>query len=43
MGATFRGEYALRLDPAMIQPLIDGSLKYGLISKEFKANEIIAD
>ena len=25
MGATFRGEYALRLDPAMIQPLIDGS------------------
>jgi NitT/TauT family transport system substrate-binding protein len=43
MGATFRGEYALRLDPAMIQPLIDGSLKYGLISKSFRASEIIAD
>jgi NitT/TauT family transport system substrate-binding protein len=43
MGATFRGEFALRLDPATIQPLIDGSLKYGLISKEFRANEIIAD
>ena len=41
--ATFRGEFALRMDPATIQPLIDGALKYGLIAKEFRAAEIIAD
>ena len=41
-GGQFRGEYALKLDPATIQPLIDGSLKYGIISKGFRASEIIA-
>lgn len=41
--AQFRGEYALRMDPATIQPLIDGSLKYGLIGKGFRAADIIAD
>jgi NitT/TauT family transport system substrate-binding protein len=41
--ATFRGEFALRMDPATIQPLIDGALKYGLIAKNFPAAEIIAD
>lgn len=41
-GATLRGQYALRMDPATLQPLIDGSAKYGLIAKTFRANEILA-
>ncbi len=42
-GMTLRGEYAIRVDPATLQPLIDGSLKYGLIGKTFSANDILAN
>ena len=42
-GMTFRGEYASRLDAGTIQPLIDGAFKYGIITKEFRARDIIAN
>ena len=41
-GMTLRGDYAIRVDPGTLQPLIDGSLKYGLIGKTFSANDILA-
>jgi NitT/TauT family transport system substrate-binding protein len=34
--------FAEKLDPAMVQPLIDGSAKYGIIKTAFPANDIIA-
>jgi hypothetical protein len=34
--------YAEKLDPAMIQPLIDASAKYGAISAPFPAIDLIA-
>jgi len=42
-GMTLRGDYAVRVDPSTLQPLIDGSLKYGLIEKPFSANDMIAN
>jgi NitT/TauT family transport system substrate-binding protein len=42
-GMTLRGDYAVRVDPAALQPLIDGSLKYGLIGKSFSANDILTN
>jgi len=42
-GMTLRGDYAVRVDPSTLQPLIDGCLKYGLIGKTFPANEIIVN
>jgi NitT/TauT family transport system substrate-binding protein len=36
-----RGDYEDRLDPATIQPLIDATAHYGIISKTFPARNII--
>jgi NitT/TauT family transport system substrate-binding protein len=38
MGRTFYGE---RLEPALLQPVIDATAKYGVIAKSFPAAEII--
>ena len=37
-----RTVYAEKLDPAMMQPLIDASAKYGAIDKTFPAADLIA-
>ncbi|MGA2394875.1 MAG: ABC transporter substrate-binding protein [Candidatus Lustribacter sp.] len=37
-----RAFFADRLDPAMIQPVIDASAKFGLIDKSFSARDIIS-
>ena len=37
-----RATFADRLDPAMIQPVIDASAKFGLIDKSFSARDIIS-
>jgi NitT/TauT family transport system substrate-binding protein len=36
-----RAYYGPRLDPALLQPVIDATAKYGVISKSFPASEII--
>jgi NitT/TauT family transport system substrate-binding protein len=36
-----RAYYGERLDPAMLQPVIDATAKYGVIPKSFPASEII--
>ena len=36
-----RGQYQDRLDPALIQPLVDSTAHYGFISKSFPASEIV--
>jgi NitT/TauT family transport system substrate-binding protein len=38
-----RIKYALYLDPALIQPLIDTAARYGAIPQSFKAQEMISD
>jgi NitT/TauT family transport system substrate-binding protein len=37
-----RAQFALTLDPALLQPVIDVSAQYGVIPKAFPATEIIA-
>ena len=37
-----RAQFATRLDPAMLQPVIDVSAQFGVIPKAFPASEIIA-
>ena len=37
-----RGQYQDKLDPAIVQPLIDATAHYGFISKTFRASEILA-
>ena len=37
-----RAQFALTLDPAMLQPVIDVSAQFGVIPKPFPATEIIA-
>ncbi len=37
-----RGTYQDTLIPALVQPLIDATARYGFISKSFRANEILA-
>jgi NitT/TauT family transport system substrate-binding protein len=37
-----RAQFATQLDPAMLQPVIDVSAKFGVIPKAFPASEIIA-
>ncbi len=41
-GSKVRGQYAQRLEPEQIQPLIDIAARYGYISKAFPAQDIIA-
>jgi NitT/TauT family transport system substrate-binding protein len=41
-GMKMRGQYQERFDLATLQPLIDGSAKYGLIAKPFPAKELLA-
>ncbi len=36
-----RGDFAMRFDPSLIQPVIDAALKYGAIATPFRASEII--
>jgi NitT/TauT family transport system substrate-binding protein len=36
-----RGDFAVRFDPALIQPVIDAAAKYGAIPTAFRASEII--
>ena len=36
-----RGDFAGRFDPALIQPVIDAAVKYGVIAAPFRASEII--
>ena len=38
-----RGNFAERLDPALIQPIIDAAAKYGVITAPFRAADIISD
>lgn len=38
-----RGQYQDRLDPTMIQPLIDSTARYGFIAKSFPARDIIVN
>jgi NitT/TauT family transport system substrate-binding protein len=38
-----RGQFQDRLDPALIQPVIDAAARYGTIAKAFPASEIIAN
>lgn len=40
--ATMHGTYVDRIEPATLQPIIDGCAKYGMISKSFPAREIVA-
>ena len=40
--SMLRGKFQDRLDPAVIQPVIDAAAKYGTIAKPFPASEIIA-
>jgi NitT/TauT family transport system substrate-binding protein len=42
LGMRMRGEFADRFDISTIQPLIDGSAKYNLISASFPARNLIA-
>jgi len=42
-GMKMKGQYQERLDLPTIQPLIDGSSKYGLISKSFPARDMVAN
>jgi hypothetical protein len=37
-----RGHFQDRLDPALIQPVIDAAARYGTIPQPFPAGEIIA-
>jgi len=37
-----RAQFAIRLDPAMLQPVIDVSARFGVIPKAFPATEVIA-
>jgi NitT/TauT family transport system substrate-binding protein len=37
-----RAQFATRLDPAMLQPVIDVSAQFGVIPKSFPASEVIA-
>jgi hypothetical protein len=37
-----RAQFALTLDPAMLQPVIDVSARYKVIPQAFPASEIIA-
>jgi NitT/TauT family transport system substrate-binding protein len=41
--AMYRGQFQDRLDPALIQPVIDAAARYGVIAKAFPASEIIAN
>jgi ABC-type nitrate/sulfonate/bicarbonate transport system substrate-binding protein len=41
--AMLRGRFQDRLDPALIQPVIDAAARYGTIAKPFPAAEIIAN
>jgi NitT/TauT family transport system substrate-binding protein len=41
--AMYRGQFQDRLDPALIQPVIDAAVRYGVIAKPFPAGEIIAN
>jgi hypothetical protein len=34
--------YAAKLDPALVQPLIDGAAKYGITKATFPATDIIS-
>jgi hypothetical protein len=36
-----RAYYGERLDPALLQPVIDATAKYGVVAKAFPAAEII--
>jgi hypothetical protein len=36
-----RGDFAERFDPALIAPVIDAAVKYGIIATPFRAGEII--
>jgi len=39
---TMKGSEGAYLDPSLIQPMIEASAKYGLISQSFNANELIS-
>jgi NitT/TauT family transport system substrate-binding protein len=39
---VMRSEYALALDPAVVQPVIDAAVKYTILAKKFPASEILA-
>jgi NitT/TauT family transport system substrate-binding protein len=41
--SMYRGRFQDRLDPALIQPVIDAAARYGTIAKAFPASEIIAN
>jgi ABC-type nitrate/sulfonate/bicarbonate transport system substrate-binding protein len=41
IGRMHRGNFADRLDPTLIQPVIDAAAKYGVITAPFNANELI--
>jgi NitT/TauT family transport system substrate-binding protein len=36
-----RGDFAVKFDPALIQPVIDAAVKYGAVAKPFQATDII--
>ena len=42
IGKMQRAQFATRLDPAMLQPVIDVSARFGVIPKTFPATEVIA-
>lgn len=41
-GMVMRGQYQLQFDVRTMQPVIDAAAKYGLISKPFRASEMLA-
>lgn len=41
-GKMIRSYYGEKLDPALLQPVIDAAAKYGVISKPFPATEVIS-
>jgi NitT/TauT family transport system substrate-binding protein len=41
MHSMARAVYASTLDPAQVQPVIDASVKYGVLAKSFPASEIL--
>lgn len=42
IGKLTRMEYAERLDPALIQPIIDASARYGFLPQRFPASQLFA-
>ena len=41
VGAMARAEYGLTLDPAVISPIVDGAVRYGIIEKRIPAADLI--